>query len=101
MRTVNVKGRTLVLLAANAAAAAKLKLLSETLCSFLLLQGKEVNSVSVRVQPTASRTTSNAASHKNARLSASALAELTELYQRLSDSPARSALQRTTTSWEI
>ena len=40
VRAANLKDGTLVLLAPNAAAAAKLKLLSESLCSFLLLQGR-------------------------------------------------------------
>lgn len=91
-RAANLKNGTLVLLAANPATAAKLKLLAETLRSFLLLQGKEVNSVSVRVQPTASRAPAVIAAHKQARLSPSALAELSALHDRLPDSPARQAL---------
>ena len=51
VRAVNVKDRQLVLLAASPAAAAKLKLLSGALLAYLLQQGAQVNSVSVRVQP--------------------------------------------------
>jgi len=93
VRAANLKDGTLVLLAPNAAAAAKLKLLSESLCSFLLLQGKEIKLVSVRVQPTVSRYGPDAAPHKQARLSPSALADLSGLYQQLADSPARQALK--------
>ena len=92
VRAANLKNGTLVLLAPSPAAAAKLKLLSETLRSFLLMQGTEVKSVSVRVQPTMSHRASDVAPHKSARLSASALAELRALYDRLGDSPARRAL---------
>ncbi|MDA8110535.1 MAG: DciA family protein [Betaproteobacteria bacterium] len=93
VRAANLKDGTLVLLAPNSAAAAKLRLLSESLCNFLLLQGTKVNLVSVRVQPTASRRTPDAASHKQARLSPAALAELDRLYETLADSPAREALK--------
>ena len=55
VRAINFNNRSqdrqLVLIAASPAAAAKLKLLSEALCLFLLQQGAQVNSVSVRVQP--------------------------------------------------
>lgn len=93
LRAANFKGGTLVLLATNAAAAAKLKLLAERLRSFLLLHGKEVNAVSVRVQPTTSRSSIDCATHKRASLSPAALSELAALYRRLGDSPARNALR--------
>ncbi|MDH5537691.1 MAG: DciA family protein, partial [Betaproteobacteria bacterium] len=54
MRAVNLRDGELSLLAANPAAAAKLKLIAESLRKFLLQQGSKVNSVSVRVQPTRS-----------------------------------------------
>jgi hypothetical protein len=54
MRAVNLRDGELSLLAANPAAAAKLKLVAESLRKFLLLQGTKVSSVSVRVQPTQS-----------------------------------------------
>lgn len=92
-RAANLKRGTLVLLAANPAVAAKLKLLVETLRSFLLMQGKKVNSVSVRVHPSALLPATNAAHHKEARLSARALAELAQLHAQMAESPARRALQ--------
>jgi len=84
--------RQLVLLAASPAAAAKLKLLSETLRKHLSEQGAEVNSVYVRVQPGAP-TAADAPARQPARLSQSALDALQALYGRLPDSPARRALK--------
>jgi hypothetical protein len=92
LRVANLKDGTLVLLAPNSAAAAKLKLLSEPLCNFLFIQGTKVKSLSVRVQPNGSRRERDAASHKEARFTAEALAELKKLCDRLGDSPARDAL---------
>ena len=84
--------RQLVLLAASPAAAAKLKLLSEALLTFVLQHGAQVNSVSVRVQPGAGP--ENVAAGRQPRgLSPSALAALQALHQRLPDSPAREALK--------
>jgi len=80
------------MLAAHAAAAAKLKLLSESLSGFLSKQGWEVNSVSVRVQPGRARRR-DTAPHKPARLSAAAIDELQALYQKMAESPARRALK--------
>jgi hypothetical protein len=84
--------RQLVLVAASPAAAAKLKLLAETLRNYLSEQRAEVNSVSVRVQP-GGAPAGDAAPRQPARLSASALADLQALYRRLPDSPARRALK--------
>ena len=92
VRAVNLKDRQLVLLAASPAAAAKLKLLSEALCLFLLQQGAQVNSVSVRVQP-GGGPAPQGASRPPPRLSASALAALQALHRKLPDSAARSALK--------
>jgi len=84
--------RQLVLVAASPAAAAKLKLLAETLRNYLSEQRAEVNSVSVWVQP-GGAPAGDAAPRQPARLSASALADLQALYRRLPDSPARRALK--------
>jgi hypothetical protein len=84
--------RQLVLLAASPAAAAKLKLLSEALLTYLLQQGAQVNSVSVRVQPGAG-SENVAAARQPRRLSGTALKALQALHQRLPDSPARTALR--------
>ena len=92
VRAVNLKDRQLVLLAASPAAAAKLKMLSETLTVYLLQQGAQVNSVSVRVQPTAGRA-SDAVPRQAPQLSKGALESLQALYRRLPDSPARKALK--------
>jgi len=87
--------RQLVLLAASPAAAAKLKLLAETLRNYLLEQRAEVNSVYVRVQPDRGHPAGapDAAPRQAARLSASALADLEALYRRLPETPARRALK--------
>ena len=92
VQAINLKDRQLVLLAASPAAAAKLKMLSETLTVYLLQHGAQVNSVSVRVQPNA-RTAPDAAPRQPPRLSQSALASLRALHAKLTDSPARRALK--------
>jgi len=92
VRAVNVKDRQLVLLAASPAAAAKLKLLSETLRQFLSEQRAQVNSVLVRVQPGAANV-SEVTSRHTRRLSQRTLKELQDLHQKLADSPARRALK--------
>ena len=92
VQAINVKDRQLVLLAASPAAAAKLKMLSETLTVYLLQHGAQVNSVSVRVQPNA-RMAPDAAPRQPPRLSQAALASLRALHARLADSPARRALK--------
>jgi len=92
VRAVNLRDQQLVLLATSPAAAAKLKLLSEALLKFLSEQRAQVNSVSVRVQPGA-EPLPDAPQRQPARLSKSALDALQALYQKLPDSPARSALK--------
>lgn len=92
LRPANLQGGKLVVLAANAAAAAKLKLLSESLGDFLSKRGAKVNSVSVKVQP-AQGNEIGPASARSTRISAGAFAALSELYGQLGDSPARRALE--------
>ena len=86
------KDRQLVLLAASPAAAAKLKLLSEALLTFVLQHGAQVNSVSVRVQPGSWRE-NVAVGRQPRRLSRGALDALQALHQRLPASAARTALK--------
>ena len=92
IRAVNLRDRQLILLAASPAAAAKLKLLAEPLRTYVLEQGAEVNSVSVRVQP-GSGPAGDVPARQPARLSRGALEALQALYRRLPDSPARGALK--------
>jgi hypothetical protein len=92
IRAVNLKDGRLVLLAATPAAAAKLKLLSESLGKRLSEQGAKVNSVSVRVQPEI-RGVEEVTYSPGRELSRSAQSALRELYQKLPDSPARRALK--------
>jgi len=92
IRAVNLRDRQLILLAASPAAAAKLKLLAEPLRTYVLEQGAEVNSVSVRVQPGAAPAV-GVPDPQPARLSRGALDALQALYRRLPDSPARAALK--------
>ena len=92
LQGISLRDSQLVLLAASPAAAAKLKLLAEALRKYLLQQGAEVNSVSVRVQPGPAQAT-GAPARQPARLSQSALDALHELYAKLPDSPARKALK--------
>ena len=92
VRTVNLRDSQLVLLAASPAAAAKLKLLSDSLRKYLLEQGAKVNAVSVRVQP-AARELPQAPARRPPRLSPAGLSALQELYRKLPDSPARRALK--------
>jgi hypothetical protein len=91
VQAANLKDGKLVLLAAHPAAAAKLRLMTESLGKFLLKQGAKVNSVSVKVQPTTSRK-KDVAMHKSSQMSPAALSELVALHARMRDSPARSAL---------
>jgi len=92
IRAVNLKDGRLVLLAATPAAAAKLKLLSESLGKRLSEQGAKVNSVSVRVQPE-NAAVEEVTSRGEKRLSREAQQALLALYDRLPDSPARRALK--------
>jgi hypothetical protein len=96
-RVVNYRDAELVLVAAAPATAAKLRLLAPSLVNFFLKQRVQVNSVSIRVQPNASRAAVDAASQKNAQKNAHfstlALASLSNLYKTMRDSPAREALR--------
>jgi hypothetical protein len=89
----NFREGELVLLCANAAAAAKLRLLALSLSSYLSKQRFQVNSVSIRVQPNTSRALS-AATQKNVRLSPHTINTLRALHDRMRASPAREALGR-------
>ena len=91
-RVVNFREAELILIAPNAAAAAKIRLLAPALSRFLSERRWQVNSVSVRVQPNAPQTL-GAAMHKNVHLSAIALQSLKSLRNSMkTDSPARQAL---------
>jgi len=92
VRVANFREGELVLVAANSAAAAKLKLLAPSLSRFLVEQRWQVNSVSQRVQPNTPRG-APAATQKSAYFSTPTLDSLQGLYERMADSPAREALQ--------
>jgi len=91
IRPANLQGGKLVVLAANAAAGAKLKLLAESLGDFLSKRGAKVNSVSVKVQPGPVKEYRTGPTRR-ARFSRTAFSALSELYDSLGDSPARQAL---------
>ncbi|HSA90382.1 MAG TPA: DciA family protein [Burkholderiales bacterium] len=91
-RIASYRDGQLTLLAASPAAAAKLRLLAPTLAKFFSEQRWQVNSVSTKVQPNASRE-SIVASHKTLDLSTSALDSLSRLYATMRRSPARDALR--------
>ena len=94
-RVVNYRDGEIVLVAATSAAAAKLRLLAPSLVIFFSKQRLQVNSVSIRVQPTESRAGEgkrDAAPQKTAELSTPALGSLRKLYNGMRDSPARDAL---------
>ena len=92
VRVSNLRDGRLILLAAHSAAAAKLRMLSPSLCEFLGQQGAKVNSVSVSVQP---RRTSDSASQRTPTkpISPAGILALSRLYDALGDSPARRALK--------
>jgi hypothetical protein len=90
-RVVNYREGEIVLLASTSAAAAKLRMLAPSLVIFFSKQRLQVNSVSIRVQPSGSRR-AGAAVRKNAHLSTLSLEKLRKLHESLSDSPAREAL---------
>jgi hypothetical protein len=92
VRASNLRDGRLVLLAANAAAAAKLRLLIPSLTGFLEQQGAKINSVSVRLQPRQVNI-SRAEPRRALPLSPAAQAALSSLYARLGESPARRALK--------
>jgi hypothetical protein len=93
VRVVNLREGEVVLAAAHSAAAAKLRLLAPSLCRFLSNQRWQVSSVVVRVQPNASRN-SAAARQKTAQLSTPTIDTLRQLYESMSASPARDALEQ-------
>jgi hypothetical protein len=93
VRASNLRDGRLVLLAANASAAAKLRLLAPSLLEFLFQQGTKVNSVSVRVQPRAINKSAPAAPRPGV-LPDAGFAALSALYEGLAESPARRALER-------
>ncbi len=83
-----------MLLAASPAAAAKLKLLSEALFTFVLQHGGQVNSVSVRVQPGAGGTPAGPERHPPAAVAGGGHRACVSLYQKMPDSAARKALKK-------
>ena len=93
VRPANLQGDKLVILAANSAAAAKLKLLSGSLSDFLTKRGAKVNSVSVKVQP-GEAAAARVPQPDSKRVSDRAFSVLSELYSTLGESPARQALKR-------
>lgn len=93
VRVANFRDGELVLHAANAAVAAKLRLLATPLISYLFERRWQVNSVSLRVQPNGPPAPL-AAKQKNVRLSTHAIEALRALHQRMRASPARTALGR-------
>jgi hypothetical protein len=91
-RVVNFKDSELLLAAPNSAVAAKLKLLAPALARFLVERRWQVNSVSVRVQPSTSL--GAAPSRPDVQFSTSALQALRDLHSAMRPSPAREALGR-------
>jgi hypothetical protein len=92
-RVANFKDGKLTLLAANPAAAAKLRLLAPALARFLLERRWQVNLVSVRVQPMRSPAAA-LTPRKHVHFSTHALSSLRALHAQLAPSPARDALAR-------
>src|SRR5882672_3383755 len=93
VRVANFREGELVLTAANPPAAAKIRLLAPSLSRYLAKQRWQVNSVSLRVQPTvAQREIGSRGGSKSVHLSTPALAALRNLYKGLRESPAKRAL---------
>ncbi len=93
VRVANIREGELVITAANPAAAAKVRLLAPSLCRYLATQRRQVNSVSVRVQPTPlRRQVPMGKKEKSVKLSTSGVASLRALHARMGESPARRAL---------
>lgn len=92
VRVGNFKDGKLSLIATHSAAAAKIRLLAPALIRFLLDRRWQVNSVSLRVQPTTVR--SGTPEGKRVQFSTHALEALHSLYREMSASPARDALGR-------
>ena len=91
-RVANFKDSQLLLVAANSAAAAKLKLLAPALCRFLNQRRWQVSSVSVRVQPKESHAVSTG--WRSVEFSTPAVDALRELHASMRPCPARDALGR-------
>jgi len=91
-RVVNFKDSQLVLAASDSATAAKLKLLAPALVRFLAEGRWQVNSVSVRVQPSSPRGTQP--TRRNVEFSTPAMEALGKLHASMRPSPAREALGR-------
>ena len=92
-RVANFRDGELVLLAGNAAAAAKLRLLATPLSAYLSERRLQVNSVSLRVQPNGPRRASQTV-QKSVQLSTLTLERLRGLHERMRPCPAREALGR-------
>jgi hypothetical protein len=92
-RVANFRDGELVLLAANAAAAAKLRLLAGPLSAYLSERRWQVNSVAPRVQPNGPRSPVRPL-QKSVQLSTLTVERLRGLYERMRPSPAREALGR-------
>ncbi len=93
VRVANFREGELVIVAANPAAAAKIRLLAPSLSRYLATQRWQVNSVSVRVQPTPpKRQVPQGKREKSVQLSTSSVESLRALHARMADSPARRAL---------
>ena len=92
-RVANFRDGELVLLAANAAAAAKLRLLAVPLTAYLSERLRQVNSVSIRVQPN-DVARAVGAPQKSVQLSTLTVERLRRLYERMRPCPARDALGR-------
>jgi hypothetical protein len=92
-RVANFRDGELVLLAANAAAAAKLRLLAAPLTAYLSERLRQVNSVSIRVQPNAAGRPV-AAAQKSVQFSTPTLDTLQALHDRMAASPAKEALHK-------
>src|SRR3954452_7154257 len=93
VRVANFREGELVLSAANPPAAAKIRLLAPSLTLYLAKQRWQVNSVSLRVQPTVAQGEIGSRSGpKTVHLSTPAVTALRNLYKGLQDSPAKRAL---------
>src|SRR5712664_2790335 len=94
VRVANFREGELVLTAAKSPAAATIRLLATSLSRFLAKQRWQVNSVSVRVQPTdSSAVIPHGQAAKSVHLSTQNLDVLHRLHARMSASPAREALR--------
>jgi hypothetical protein len=93
VRVANFRDGDLILIAANSSAAAKIRLLATSLIRFLAKQRWQVNSVSVRVQPTdSSAVIPHGQVVKSVHLSTQTLEILQKLHTGMKASAAREAL---------